>query len=132
MRRETEMKEGKANMPKPEYPTREGLWSRGRRQEETFERVRLEMPYPEAVEHFRQAVKGRDDFDPAVLLVWGTMQATAVLNIMRTTERGDSRHGWRGLSPMVLNAVTSWWSNERTRGGGIPGTCIPMSWENGH
>ena len=69
-------------MSKPQYPTREGLWSKGKRKEEGYRGARLGVPYPEAVEHFRKAIEGRSDFDPAVLLVWGTIQATAVLNIL--------------------------------------------------
>ncbi|MBW1708691.1 MAG: hypothetical protein JRG97_03440 [Deltaproteobacteria bacterium] len=73
-------------MPKPQYPTQKGLWSKGKRKEEGYQNVQLGMPYSEAVKHFRQASEGRDDFDPAVLLVWGTMQATAVLNILKAAE----------------------------------------------
>jgi len=73
-------------MPKPQYPTKEGLWSKGKREEEGYGNVSLGMPYPEAVEPFRKAIEGRTDFDPAVLLVWGTMQATAVLNILKAVE----------------------------------------------
>lgn len=73
-------------MAKPQYPTGEGLWSRGSREESGYESVRLGTPYPEAVESFRGAIAGRDDFDPATLLVWGTMQATGVLNILKDVE----------------------------------------------
>jgi hypothetical protein len=51
------------------------------------------MPYPEAVEQFRKAVAGRGDFDPAVVFVWGTMQATAVLNIMKAVEEAYGEAG---------------------------------------
>ena len=73
-------------MPKPVYPTKEGIWSLGKRKETSYQNVRLGLPYPEAVENFRQAIDGRDDFDPAVLFVWGTMQAKAVLNILKSIE----------------------------------------------
>ena len=66
-------------MATPKYPTQEGLWASGSRKESAYDEVRLGVPYPEAVESFRRASEGRDDFDPAVLLAWGTMQATAVL-----------------------------------------------------
>lgn len=73
-------------MPKPQYPTKDGIWSQGKRAEKTYNEVKFGTPYAEAVEHFRQAVGGRDDFDPAVLFVWGTMQAKAVLNILKAVE----------------------------------------------
>jgi len=80
-------------MGKPLYRTKEGLWSRGRRKERNYADVRLGTPYPEAVEHLRKALEGRDDFDPAVLFVWGTMQATAVLNILKAAEEAFGEAG---------------------------------------
>ncbi len=80
-------------MPKPQYPTREGLWSKGQRKEEGFEKVRLGFPYKEAVENFRRASQDRADFDPAVLFAWGTMQATAVLNILKAVEEAFGAEG---------------------------------------
>ena len=73
-------------MPRPRYPTTEGLWSLGKRTEAGYGAVRLGTPYPAAVENLRKAIEGRPDFDPAVLFVWGTMQATAVLNILKAAE----------------------------------------------
>jgi L-2-amino-thiazoline-4-carboxylic acid hydrolase len=73
-------------MPTPQYPTDEGIWSKGQRKEEGYRDVRLGMPYQKAVENFREAASGRGDFDPAVLFVWGTMQAKAVLNILKAAE----------------------------------------------
>jgi hypothetical protein len=80
-------------MPKPKYPTSEGNWSEGRRSEKSYADVRFGTPYPEAVENFRRAVEGRDDFDPAVLFVWGTMQAKAVLNILKVVEEAFGEAG---------------------------------------
>ncbi len=80
------LKERGSPMSKPQYPTSEGLWSRGKREEAGYGAVRLGTPYPEAVESLRKAVEGRPDFDPAVLFVWGTMQATAVLNVLKAVE----------------------------------------------
>jgi hypothetical protein len=88
-------------MPKPQYPTKEGLWSRGKRQEQSYEKVRLGMPYPRAVEQFRKATKARADFDPAVLFAWGTMQATAVLNVLKDAEEAFGQAG----QEMVRKAI---------------------------
>jgi hypothetical protein len=88
-------------MSKPQYPTKEGLWSKGKREEESYGSVRHGMPYPEAVENFRKAIEGRDDFDPAVLLVWGTMQATGVLNILKAAEETFGHAGQK----MVRKAI---------------------------
>jgi hypothetical protein len=80
-------------MPEPQYPTQEGIWSEGERQEESYSGVKLGMPYTKAVEHFRQAIEGREDFDPSVLFVWGTMQAKAVLNILKAAEEAFGEQG---------------------------------------
>ena len=47
-------------MPKPQYPTKQGNWSKGRRKEEGYSGVELGLPYPEAVDNLRKAVEGRD------------------------------------------------------------------------
>jgi hypothetical protein len=88
-------------MAKPSYPTREGLWAKGSREEHAYGEVKLGFPYPEAVESFRRAAEGRDDFDPAVLLAWGTMQATAVLNILKDAEKTFGEAG----QEMVRRAI---------------------------
>jgi hypothetical protein len=88
-------------MAEPPYPTEEGLWSKGKRREENYGKVRLGTPYPEAVEHFRKAIEGRNDFDPTVLFVWGTMQATAVLNILKAAEETFGEAG----QEMVRKAI---------------------------
>lgn len=88
-------------MAEPTYPTKEGLWSRGTRPEQGYRKVRLGLPYAKAVENFRRATEGRDDFDPAVLLVWGTMQATGVLNILKEAEATFGEEG----QAMVRRAI---------------------------
>ncbi|MDH3518431.1 MAG: L-2-amino-thiazoline-4-carboxylic acid hydrolase [Acidimicrobiia bacterium] len=80
-------------MPAPIYPTEEGIWAGGVRTEPGADELRLGFPYPEAVENFRKAVEGRADFDPATLLVWGTMQATGVLNILKAVESAFGAEG---------------------------------------
>ncbi|MFQ5553834.1 MAG: hypothetical protein ACE5GC_00525 [Acidimicrobiia bacterium] len=80
-------------MTQPQYPTDEGIWSGGDRGESSFADVRLGTPYPEAVAHLRGAITGRDDFDPVSLFVWGTMQATGVLNILKDVEEAFGDEG---------------------------------------
>ncbi|MFH1135392.1 MAG: hypothetical protein V1816_04830 [Pseudomonadota bacterium] len=80
-------------MSKPQYPTTEGIWSEGRRPEKNYADVKLGLPYRDAVASLRGALEGRDDFDPAVLFVWGTMQATGVLNILKAVEEEFGEKG---------------------------------------
>jgi hypothetical protein len=88
-------------MAEPKYPTQEGLWSKGVRKEESFAGVKLGLPYEKAVENFRRAIEGRHDFDPAVLFVWGTMQAKAVLNVLKAAEEAFGEAG----QAMVRKAI---------------------------
>jgi hypothetical protein len=88
-------------MPKPQYPTTDGIWSKGKRAEKNYNNVKLGMPFAEAVENLRQAIEERDDFDPTVLFVWGTMQATAVLNILKDAEEAFGEAG----QEMVRKAI---------------------------
>ena len=88
-------------MAKPQYPTQEGLWAAGKREENAYQEVTPGVPYSQVVQHFREATEGRDDFDPAVLLVWGTMQATAVLNILKDAEETFGEAGQQ----MVREAI---------------------------
>jgi len=88
-------------MPRPVYPTKEGIWSKGKREEEKYKEVSLGVPYPEAVAQFRKAVEGRGDFDAATVFAWGTMQATAVLNILKAAEETFGEEG----QEMVRKAI---------------------------
>ncbi len=73
-------------MAEPKYPTDDGIWSKGARKEKSYAGVKLGTPYEKAVGNFRRATQDRDDFDPAALFVWGTMQAKAVLSILKAAE----------------------------------------------
>jgi hypothetical protein len=91
-------------MPNPQYPTKEGIWSKGLRKEESYVGVKLGMPYPEAVENLRQAIEDREDFDPAVLFVWGTMQATGLLNILKAVEEAFGSEGQEVVRKAISKA----------------------------
>lgn len=103
-------------MAEPKYPTKEGIWSKGLRSEEKYKDVKLGLPFKKAVESFRGAVQSRDDFDPAVIFVWGTMQAMAVLYILKDVEKAFgaegqevvrkaiNKSGWRAAKEMMANS----------------------------
>ncbi len=80
-------------MAAPEYPTSKGLWSNGSRDEQSYQNIKIGKPYAKAVENFERASRTREDFDPSVLFVWGTMQAKAVLNTLKAIEE---RYGAEG------------------------------------
>lgn len=89
-------------MPQPQYPTNRGLWSQGARNESAFEKAKLGKPYKKAVENFEKAKESREDFDPSVLFVWGTMQAKAVLNILKAIEKQYGAQG-QDLARAAIN-----------------------------
>ena len=91
-------------MAEPQYPTKDGLWSKGQRKEPKSSGVRLETPYRKPVDSFRRASQDRDDFDPAVLFVWGTMQAKAVLGILKAVEEVFGEQG-QEVARRAINKV---------------------------
>ncbi len=102
-------------MAEPQYPTAEGIWSKGKRSEEKYQGVQLGLPWPEAVENFRKASQSRDDFDPAVLFVWGTMQAKAVLNLLQAAEENFGAAGQemarKAIQRAGYEAAVGLWEN---------------------
>ena len=49
-------------MPKPQYPTQEGIWSQGQRPEDNYKGVKLGLPFQAAVESLRGALQNRGRF----------------------------------------------------------------------
>src|SRR3972149_1976659 len=55
----------------------------------------FKMPFAKAVENMRQKALGRDDYDPAVLFVWGQMNAVAVIEMLKEVEARCGTEGQR-------------------------------------
>ncbi len=93
-------------MPRPQYPTSEGLWSRGKRGEAGYGAVRLGTPYPEAVESLRKAVEGMfhaiDDSGMGRITAWveKLIPRGAECCHFVVERTGDSPRPWRSaVSP---------------------------------
>ncbi len=71
------------------------------RSEPSWERFRFKQPYARGLQRLREEVLGKTDFDPATLWQWGTMQATALIEILKTAEQ---RFGAEGQQ-MVYEAL---------------------------
>ena len=56
------------------------------RPEEKWQRFRFNQPYAKGLKRLREDVLAKTDFDPATLWQWGTMQAMAVIEILKTAE----------------------------------------------
>ena len=56
------------------------------RDQPRWKEFRFNQPYETGLARLRSEVLGKTDFDPATLWQWGTMQAMAVLEILKTVE----------------------------------------------
>ncbi len=65
------------------------------RSESSWEGFRYNFPYARGLERLREEVLGKTDYDPAVLWIWGTMQAMAVVRVLKACEREFGEEGQR-------------------------------------
>ena len=56
------------------------------RPEPNWQRFAFKQPYEKGLKRLRDEVLGKTDFDPATLWQWGTMQAMALLEVLKTAE----------------------------------------------
>jgi len=66
-----------------------------RKDRDRWKEFRFQFPYREGLENLREKALSNPEFDPAVLWVWGTMQATAVIEILKACEREFGERGQR-------------------------------------
>jgi hypothetical protein len=63
------------------------------RPESSWPNFRFNQPYAKGLDRLRHEVLAKTDFDPATLWQWGTMQAMAIIEILKTCERIFGREG---------------------------------------
>lgn len=63
------------------------------RDEPNWQRFHFNQPYATGVKRLREEVLGKTDFDPAVLWQWGTMQAMALVGVLKAAEARFGRDG---------------------------------------
>jgi hypothetical protein len=63
------------------------------RPEATWQQFEFNQPYAKGLARLREEVLAKTDFDPATLWQWGTMQAMAVIGILKACERAFGREG---------------------------------------
>ena len=71
------------------------------RPEPNWERFEFNQPYEKGLKRLKEEVLGKTNYDPATLWQWGTMQAMAVLEILKSAERQFGREGQQ----MVFEAM---------------------------
>jgi hypothetical protein len=57
------------------------------RPEEKWQQFKFNQPYEKGLERLKEEVLAKTDYDPATLFQWGTMQAMAVIEILKECER---------------------------------------------
>lgn len=63
------------------------------RPEPAWQTFQFNQPYAKGLRRLKEEVLGKTDFDPAVLWQWGTMQAMAVIEILKSCERAFGAQG---------------------------------------
>jgi hypothetical protein len=66
---------------------------REHRPEKNWSKFHFNQPYEKGVKRLRKEVLGATDFDPAVLWQWGTMQAMAIIQILKDCEQEFGEKG---------------------------------------
>lgn len=72
-----------------------------KRPEPNWNKFQFNQPYASGLKRLKEEVLANTNFDPATLWQWGTMQAMAVLEILKSAEREFGREG----QLMVFNAM---------------------------
>ena len=63
------------------------------RPEPAWKSFQFNQPYAKGLKRLKEDVLAKTDFDPATLWQWGTMQAMAVIQILKTCERRFGKDG---------------------------------------
>lgn len=63
------------------------------RPEKNWERFQFNQPYAKGLTRLKEEVLAKTDFDPATLWQWGTMQAMAIIEILKSCERAFGAAG---------------------------------------
>jgi predicted hydrocarbon binding protein len=72
-----------------------------KRDEPAWESFQFNQPYEKGVTRLREEVLAATDYDPAVLWQWGTMQAMAVIQILKDCEREFGEEGQRAVTEAI-------------------------------
>lgn len=63
------------------------------RPEAKWEQFRFNQPYAKGLKRLKEEVLGKTDFDPATLWQWGTMQAMALIEVLKGCEAAFGAQG---------------------------------------
>jgi len=63
------------------------------RQEEAWSKFQFNQPYEKGLKRLKEEVLEKTDFDPATLWQWGTMQAMAIIEVLKSCEKHFGAEG---------------------------------------
>ena len=63
------------------------------RPEPAWQRFKFSQPYQKGLSRLKDEVLAKTDFDPSTLWQWGTMQAMALIEILKACERAFGKDG---------------------------------------
>src|SRR3954447_7305352 len=72
------------------------------RPEPNWKHFAFKQPYSKGLSRLREEVLGKTDFDPATLWQWGTMQAMALIDILKSAEKTFGEAGQK----LVCDSLT--------------------------
>ncbi len=73
------------------------------RPEPRWKAFRFNQPYAKGLRRLKEEVLAKTDFDPATLWQWGTMQAMAVIEVLKTCERTFGAAGQAAVYAALRN-----------------------------
>ena len=77
------------------------------RAEPAWKNFEFNQPYAKGLKRLKEEVLAKTDFDPATLWQWGTMQAMALIEVLKTCERLFGERGPAGRLRVAARASAS-------------------------
>lgn len=68
------------------------------RPEKAWKKFQFNQPFARGLKHLREKILSGTKFDPATLWQWGTLQATAVIEVLKACERAFGKKGQKVVS----------------------------------
>jgi hypothetical protein len=97
------------------------------RPEAAWKGFRFNPPYVQGLSRLQQEVLGKTNFDPSTLWQWGTMQAMAVIEILKTVEKKLGREGQQAVLESLYRVGYDV-GRQATEGTSIPEDMTTAEW----
>ncbi len=98
-----------------------------KRPEKGWANFQFNQPYSKGVSQLREKVLNKTNYDPAVLFQWGTMQAMAIIEILKTVEKNLGEDGQKIIFQCLKNVGYDV-GKQITKGTKIPEDMTNVEW----